>query len=147
MRCFSHVPLRSAGAGAVCLLLIAAGSFVSADEKKVDFSRDIRPILSNNCFKCHGFDEKQRQGLHGAAGAAAGQEKHEHACQYRAEDGGDGTANGQECARLFGGNTGEEGGGDEHPGEHADGAAAGDAQHVGVSEWVAEEGLKGDAGG
>ena len=43
------------------LLLFMAGSLVSADEKKIDFSRDIRPILSNNCFKCHGFDEKQRQ--------------------------------------------------------------------------------------
>jgi len=29
---------------------------------KIDFNRDVRPVLSENCFKCHGFDPKQRKG-------------------------------------------------------------------------------------
>ena len=27
---------------------------------KVDFNQEVRPILANNCFKCHGPDAKAR---------------------------------------------------------------------------------------
>ena len=31
-----------------------------AAQKDLDFNRDIRPILSDHCYACHGPDEKQR---------------------------------------------------------------------------------------
>jgi mono/diheme cytochrome c family protein len=48
---------------ALALLCAGAGSneMVGGDAD-VDFNRDVRPILSRNCFSCHGPDEQARKG-------------------------------------------------------------------------------------
>src|SRR5262245_61650612 len=55
-----------------CPLLLAAASFwapagaapgrkPAAPTAAVDFAREVRPILSENCFACHGPDAKSRK--------------------------------------------------------------------------------------
>ena len=41
---------------------VLSGTGVAAAPAKIDFAREIRPILSNNCFQCHGPDDKKRKG-------------------------------------------------------------------------------------
>jgi hypothetical protein len=41
------------------MLILTTTVTVGADD--INYSRDIQPILSNNCFACHGFDPKTRE--------------------------------------------------------------------------------------
>ena len=47
--------------GFVLFALVCSCLHVWSAESKLDFNRDIRPILSDNCFKCHGPDAAQRE--------------------------------------------------------------------------------------
>jgi hypothetical protein len=57
---FSRIPalaLWALGCFQISCSLIAT----AAETKPIDFNRDIRPILSDKCFACHGFDKGHRQ--------------------------------------------------------------------------------------
>jgi len=51
---------RLVGTFLIAMMSLVDNSF--AAEPKIDFDRDIRPILSDNCYACHGPDEAHREG-------------------------------------------------------------------------------------
>ena len=48
---------------ALCIIALSASILGAEDGSpaKIDFNLEIRPILSNKCFHCHGFDGKKRK--------------------------------------------------------------------------------------
>ncbi len=54
MRCFA---LLAVGLWSIAAVAVAE----EATPKSVSFTRDVRPILAENCFRCHGPDDKQRK--------------------------------------------------------------------------------------
>ena len=59
---FPTGPLRLIVASALLAFPSAAHAQGQGREQPIDFNRDVRPILSNNCSQCHGPDEKVRKG-------------------------------------------------------------------------------------
>ena len=55
-------PLLNFAAAWPILCVVWSGTAASyGADRQLSFNRDIRPILSDNCFGCHGFDSKKRK--------------------------------------------------------------------------------------
>src|SRR5262245_34579389 len=52
----------AAFAGFFVFALATNFSFCRADDGRIEFNRQIRPLLSDRCFRCHGPDARQRKG-------------------------------------------------------------------------------------
>ncbi|MGL5095770.1 MAG: c-type cytochrome domain-containing protein [Planctomycetia bacterium] len=68
LRRFSRSRFRAAAVVLFGSLAAVVGSAVgwavepAPSGKKLDFNREVKPILAANCFSCHGPDDKHREG-------------------------------------------------------------------------------------
>jgi mono/diheme cytochrome c family protein len=51
------------GPALVVLIFALVAPLAIGEDKPIDFNREIRPILSNRCFACHGPDASKRKGV------------------------------------------------------------------------------------
>src|SRR3954463_11894246 len=71
----------------ITITVFVAGS-VAADTARLEYDREVRPILSDNCFPCHGQDSKKRMAglrLDTFEGATAARSGHAALTPGRAE--------------------------------------------------------------
>ena len=69
----AHRYVRSAIFSSLISSIVPFAASLKADDKpkvSIDFNRDIRPILSDNCFSCHGQTPKNRKA--GTCGSTPG---------------------------------------------------------------------------